>query len=67
MKRAIADEVTDYKIQRGHPVQGAHMHKPTNPLHGPSRDQVGHVGKEVDEYAGNAMDVDEELKNREQQ
>ncbi|KAI9350780.1 kinase-like domain-containing protein [Obelidium mucronatum] len=66
MKRAIAEEVMDYKIQRGHAVQGAHhLPKPKDPLHGPSRDQVGHVGKEVDEYAGSAMDVDEELKHRE--
>ncbi|ORY27862.1 Pkinase-domain-containing protein [Rhizoclosmatium globosum] len=65
MKRGIAEEVVEYKRQRdAGGVVGGHLARPVG-LNGPSRDQVGHVGKEVDEYDGNAMDVDEELRNRE--
>ncbi|KAJ3135224.1 Mitogen-activated protein kinase [Physocladia obscura] len=66
MKRSIAGEVEDFKAQHNN-ESGSHMPRPSNPLHGPSRDQVGHVEREVDDYVGSAMDVDEELRNRERQ
>ncbi|KAI8844315.1 Mitogen-activated protein kinase [Chytriomyces hyalinus] len=65
MKKTIAQEVTEYKNQRNHALaQAGHLPKPSSALPGPNRDQVGHVPKDVDDYAGNAMDIDEELKNR---
>jgi hypothetical protein len=34
-------------------------------LEGPSRDRVGHVARDVDDYNNGAMDVDDELRMRE--
>ncbi|KAJ3089953.1 Mitogen-activated protein kinase [Quaeritorhiza haematococci] len=63
MKRMIAQEVMEYKAQKMALAQGGNnLPKPKE-----TRESIGHVPKDVDEYNGYAMDVDEELRMREQQ
>ncbi|KAJ3109407.1 Mitogen-activated protein kinase [Phlyctochytrium planicorne] len=66
MKRMIAMEVAEYKAQKAAAQQlASNPPKPRENLPGPSRDNIGHVPRDVDDYATGAMDVDEELRMRE--
>jgi mitogen-activated protein kinase 7 len=66
MKRMIAQEAMEYKAQKLALQQNQpSLPKPQQPLSGPSRSVVGHVEKDVDDYAGQAMDLDDELRQRE--
>ncbi|KAJ3118916.1 Mitogen-activated protein kinase [Phlyctochytrium bullatum] len=66
MKRMIAGEVAEYKAQKAAAQQLANnLPRPRETLPGPSRADIGHVPRDVDEYATGAMDVDEELRMRE--
>ncbi|KAI8854575.1 kinase-like domain-containing protein [Chytridium lagenaria] len=66
MKRMIAQEVEQYKAQKAAAQNMAgNLPKPRENLPGPSRDNIGHVPPDVDEFATGAMDVDEELRLRE--
>ncbi|KAJ3229477.1 Mitogen-activated protein kinase [Chytriomyces hyalinus] len=66
MKGVIAQEVLEYK-KRGSPDSSQHSGdtptKPKESLHGPTRDQIGFVPKDVDTYMGTATNVDDELMN----
>ncbi|TPX47512.1 hypothetical protein SeMB42_g02268 [Synchytrium endobioticum] len=66
MKRMIAQEIMEYKAQKM-ALQGNQptLPKPQQPLSGPTRSAVGHVEKDVDDYVGQAMDLDDELRQRE--
>lgn len=61
----IAQEVVDYKAHQSALNQSSGLPKPKEALVGPSRDQVEHIAKEDDE-AGGAMDIDEELRMRDE-
>ncbi|KAJ3193407.1 Mitogen-activated protein kinase [Irineochytrium annulatum] len=68
MKRMIAIEVAEYKAAKAAALGGAGnlpKARENASLAGPSRNNIGHVPRDVDEYAGGAMDVDEELRMRE--
>ncbi|TPX68653.1 hypothetical protein CcCBS67573_g07108 [Chytriomyces confervae] len=66
MKGVIAQEVLEYKT-RGSLDNTQHSGdtpaKPKESLHGPTRDQIGFVPKDVDTYMGTATNVDDELMN----
>ncbi|KAI8587953.1 kinase-like domain-containing protein [Geranomyces variabilis] len=68
MKKMIAQEVIEFKAHKLALSQGVNgtLPRPRENLPGPTRDAVGAVAREVDEYAGGAMDLDEELRFKEQ-
>ncbi|KAJ3052734.1 Mitogen-activated protein kinase [Rhizophlyctis rosea] len=67
MKRMIANEVLEFKAQKlALQQQITSLPRPVSNIPGPTRDAVEHVGKDEDEYGGGAMDLDEELRMREQ-
>jgi hypothetical protein len=61
----IAGEVMDYKAHQMAQMQMGGLPKPKESLSGVTHDQVSHIGQEEGGVDG-AMDVDEELRNREQ-
>ncbi|KAJ3331435.1 Mitogen-activated protein kinase [Blyttiomyces sp. JEL0837] len=65
MKKMIAQEVLEYKAQKAAQRALGNLPRPKESLEGPSRDRVGHVARDVDDYDTGAMDVDEELRMRE--
>ncbi|KAJ1559055.1 Mitogen-activated protein kinase [Cladochytrium tenue] len=66
MKKMIAQEVLDYRAQRAAQRGVNHnLPKPKESLEGPTRDRVGNVDRDAEEYSTGAMDVDEELRMRE--
>ncbi|KAI8819704.1 kinase-like domain-containing protein [Fimicolochytrium jonesii] len=68
MKRLIAQEVMEFKAQKLalSQVNGS-LPKPKESLPGPTRDAVGAVAREEDDYGDvQAMDLDDELRMREQ-
>ncbi|KAJ3293550.1 Mitogen-activated protein kinase [Borealophlyctis nickersoniae] len=68
MKRMIAHEVLEFKAQKLALQQqiNSSLPRPVQTLPGPSRDAVEHVPRDVDDYSTGAMDVDDELRMREQ-
>ncbi|KAJ3011311.1 Mitogen-activated protein kinase [Thoreauomyces humboldtii] len=67
MKKTIAMEVMEFKAQKLalSQVNGT-LPRPRENLPGPTRDAVGAVAHEEDDYSGGAMDLDDELRMREQ-
>ncbi|KNC97683.1 CMGC/MAPK protein kinase [Spizellomyces punctatus DAOM BR117] len=65
MKKMIAQEVMEFKAQKLQQVNGT-LPRPKESLPGPTRDAVVAVAREEDDYMGGAVDLDDELRMREQ-